>query len=108
MEVALGRYDRLTRKCHAEAMTLSIAPEDILIFEGVPALAIDGLLAAASSSFYVDCPENVRKQRFERDYRSRGDSQSEIDALYREREEDEHPFVKVSAAAADITIGGTS
>ncbi len=108
MDVALGRYDRLTRKCHAEAMTLSIAPEDILIFEGVPALAIDGLLAAASSSFYVECPENVRKQRFERDYRSRGDSQSEIDALYREREEDEHPFVKVSAAAADITIGGTS
>lgn len=106
-EVRLGRYDRLARECEAEAIALTIAPEDITIFEGVPALAIESLLAASSCSFYVECPESVRRERFDREYRSRGDSPAEVEALYREREEDEHPFVKVSAAAADIIVGGS-
>jgi uridine kinase len=107
IELILGQYDRQTRKRDAEGMALTIEPEDIVVFEGVPALAIEGLLAASSSSFYVECPESLRRERFEREYRARGDSESEIDALYREREADEHPFVKVSAEAADIKIGGT-
>jgi histidinol-phosphate phosphatase family protein len=105
VEVRLGRYDRRTRVREAEAMTLTIDRDDVVIFEGVPALAIDQLLAACSSSFYVECPETLRRERFEQEYQLRGDSDSEIEALYREREEDEHPFVKVSAAAAEFKIG---
>ncbi|MFP6654797.1 MAG: HAD-IIIA family hydrolase, partial [Myxococcota bacterium] len=87
VEVRLGLYDRRTRERDAEWLTLSIARDDIVLFEGVPALAIDRLLAACSSSFYVECPETLRRERFDEEYRLRGDSDSEIEALYREREE---------------------
>jgi len=108
IEVTLGQYDRSTRRRDAEGVTLTIATDDVIVFEGVPALSIERLLAASSSSFYVECPDDLRRERFGREYRLRGDSDSEIEALYQEREEDEHPFVKVSAAAADIKIEGTS
>ena len=63
---------------------MTIARDEIVIFEGVPALAIDRLLAACASSFYVECPETLRRERFDQEYQLRGDSDSEIEALYRE------------------------
>jgi D,D-heptose 1,7-bisphosphate phosphatase len=108
LEVNLGHYDRLTRERDAEGGSVTIEPGDVVLFEGVPALAIGALVAASSSTFYVECPGAVRRERFDQEYRSRGASDSEIEALYQEREADEHPFVKMSAAIADIRIGSAS
>jgi len=104
----LGSYDRLTRRRNADGLPVQIEPEDVVVFEGVPALAIESLVAAASSTFYVECPEPLRRERFEREYASRGLTEAEIEALYREREADEHPFVKKTASVADIRIGSAS
>lgn len=105
IEVQLRRYDRDTQKCDEKGVTLAIDPQDIVILEGVPALMLDALVAAAALRLYVTCPENVRRARFELEYRMRGASDPEIGALYREREVDEHPFVKASANMADVRIG---
>lgn len=108
VEVPLAYYDRPTRRRVDAGERLEIGPEDVVVFEGVPALAIEPLVAAASTTFYVECPESVRRRRFDREYRSRGASEAEIEALYAEREADEHPFVKDSAAVADVEIGSPS
>ena len=108
LEVSLGHYDRLTRERDEMGESITIEPEDVVLFEGVPALSIDALVAASSSTFYVECPEILRRERFDREYRLRGLSDSEIEALYLERETDEHPFVKLGATVADIRIEGGS
>jgi D,D-heptose 1,7-bisphosphate phosphatase len=108
LEIDLGHYDRVTRERDEAGASITIEPDDVVLFEGVPAMAIDGLVAASSSTFYVECPELGRRERFNREYRLRGASDSEIEVLYREREADEHPFVKMSATKADVKIGGAS
>ena len=104
----LGYYDRLTRQRDGKGESLTIEPDDVVVLEGVPALAIDALVAASSSTFYVECPEDLRRERFEREYRLRGATDSEIEKLYRERESDEHPFIRESASLAGVRIGSAS
>lgn len=108
MGLHLGYYDRLTQERDERGASIAIEPEDVVLFEGVPALAIETLVAASSTTFYVECPENVRRERFDREQRLRGASDSEIEALYREREADEHLFVMMGAAIADCRVGGGS
>ncbi len=104
IEVQLGHYDRETQKRDEDGVIVDIEPEDVVIFEGVPALLVEPLVATARARFYVECPESVRRARFEQEYRSRGVSARGIEALYRERETDEHPCVKESAEVADVRI----
>ena len=77
-----------------------------MLFEGVAALLIDELVAAADCAVYVECPERVRRGRFDQEYTTRGLAPAEIATLYAAREVDEHPFVKASMAVARITLGG--
>ncbi len=106
VELSLGRYDRLTRTREEEGVSLRISPEDVVLFEGVPALAIEALVATSSHRFYVECPEPERRERFWREYRSRGCADDEIEQLFRRREADEHPIVRASAAVADARLEG--
>jgi len=108
VELRLAHYDRLTRQRESASEAVPVAPDDVLLFEGVPALMIDTLVEAASHAYYVACPEALRRERFEAEYRWRGLSPTEIEALYRERELDEHPHVKRSAKIADTTVQGGS
>jgi D,D-heptose 1,7-bisphosphate phosphatase len=100
----ISAYDRRTRTRREPVETLVIEPHDVVIVEGVPALAIDTLVAAARTHFYVDCDENERRRRFEREYRLRGFDAAAVAALYEQREVDEHPLIRASAVAADVVI----
>ncbi len=102
----LGHYDRQTRERHPEGEPVTIEPTDVVLFEGVAALLIDELVAAADCAVYVECPERVRRGRFDQEYTTRGLAPAEIATLYAAREVDEHPFVKASMAVARITLGG--
>jgi histidinol-phosphate phosphatase family protein len=108
LQESVGFWDRMIREQSPTGEPVSIEPSDVILFEGVPALAIEPLVAAASTTFYVDSSEAIRRERFDREHRSRGRSDSEIEALYRAREADEHPSIKISAAVADIWIGSGS
>ncbi len=105
VDLSLGRYDRLTGERREGEEIVTVQPGDIVLFEGVPALLIEPLVRAASGRFYVECSEPMRRARFQREYRLRGARDDEIEALYQEREVDEHPFIKASAGNADAVIG---
>lgn len=98
-------YDRMERRRFETGEVLHIQPDDVVILEGVPALAIEPLRRAAVSTFYVEVPEPVRRARFEREYRWRGLSEPEIEALYREREADEHAFIRECAERGERIPG---
>jgi len=104
--LTLGHYDRLTRERHPQGEPVTIEPADVVLFEGVAALIIDELVGLASCSFYVACPEPVRRRRFNQEYSARGLAPGDIDSLYAAREVDEHPFVKASVDVASIMLGG--
>ncbi|NRA06515.1 MAG: HAD-IIIA family hydrolase [Myxococcales bacterium] len=108
MEVALPGYDRLTREVFPSGEVQRIGPEDVVIVEGVPALALESLRVTAAACFYVDCPEEVHRRRFWREYRWRGLPEEEVEALYAGRETDEHPLISASAAFADRRIDTTA
>ena len=104
IEVALAGYDRRTRTRLAAQEALRIEPNDVVIVEGVPALALDGLVSRARCHFYGDCAERERRRRFDREYSWRGLDPASIERLYDQREADEHPFIRRTAAVADIVI----
>jgi histidinol-phosphate phosphatase family protein len=104
IELALAGYDRRTRTQLPPQEQLRIEPDDVVIIEGVPALAIDTVVAGSRTHFYVDCSESERRRRFDREYRWRGLDEAAIDSLYDEREADEHPFIRETAAVAHVVI----
>lgn len=104
VELPLAGYDRVARERYESGELLEIQPDDVVIFEGVLALAIEPLRRAAVSAFHVEVPEAVRRARFEREYRWRGAAEPEIEALYREREADEHPLIRECAGHADEVL----
>lgn len=104
VEVRLGHYDRMTRERHEDGGVVPVEPDDVVVFEGVPALAIEPLCRAAAARVFVQCDEALRRERFSREYRLRGLGEDEIAVLYAEREADEHPFVKATAERADVVI----
>jgi histidinol-phosphate phosphatase family protein len=108
VEVQLGHYDRFARERSEDGCMVEIEPGDIVLWEGVPALAIPALASASSITFHVECPENVRRQRFDREHALRGLSDSGIELLYREREADEHSIIRGFGAEAEFRIDGGS
>jgi histidinol-phosphate phosphatase family protein len=99
-----GSYDR-ARRLHMDNHEVTIDPSDIVIFEGVLALDIERLRRVSSITFFVECPEDVRRHRFEKEYALRGYGEDEIRTLYEAREQDEHPIVRASMAFATMTMG---
>lgn len=82
----------------------SIGPDDLLIVEGVPALMIPALSAAADVCVYVDVDDKIREQRLRADYAWRGDLPEDFENLLRSREFDELPLVRESVKKATHTI----
>jgi histidinol-phosphate phosphatase family protein len=97
-------YDALMRVSLPDRIGFLGAPDDVLIFEGCPALLSEALCARATLRIYTDCSPHVRRQRFAHEYCRRGLSADEIDALYAARETDEHDLVCASAARADHIV----
>jgi histidinol-phosphate phosphatase family protein len=100
-----GSYDRVRRRHVDSSREVTIDPSDIVIFEGVLALDIEPLRRVSSITFFVECPEDVRRGRFEKEYAHRGYGEAAIRTLYEARELDEHPIVRASREFATMTIG---
>ena len=103
--VDVGAYDRARRRHLPSSRVVTIQPSDVVIFEGVLALDIESLRRIASTRFFVECEEAVRRRRFEREYTLRGYTEDGVRKLYDAREVDEHPIVRASGRFATVTIG---
>lgn len=102
-DVAWPLYDRTTRLARP-GPTAAVGPQDLLIVEGVPALAHDGLLALADLRLHVEVGDGIRRRRFEADAALRGRDAAEAARLFTAREADETPVVQAAARAADLCI----
>ena len=82
-----------------------VAPSDVVIVEGVPALDLPAL-AEAPVRCFVALPEAQRRERFECDYRRRGETPDRIAALWAEREVDERALIVASQGNATHVLEG--
>ena len=97
-------YDPFTRNPIPAADSVSIGPGDMIIVEGVPALAHGPLRELADSTLYVQAPEDLRRARIVRDYLTRGWSPEAIQEMLGMRDQDESPFIIHSSANVDYRI----
>jgi histidinol-phosphate phosphatase family protein len=96
-------YNRKTR-ASTVGCRLLVAPRDILILEGVPALLEPFLVASSAVRIFVDIDENQRRRRLQADYAWRDvDTQPAMQRLD-SREQDELPLVRASAMHATDRI----
>jgi D,D-heptose 1,7-bisphosphate phosphatase len=102
--LAVDVYHRGTRRMLGRRRELSIGAQDMLIVEGVPALLDPVLGQAPAWRVFVDVDPALRRERFVVDYRSRGRSGDQIDALWTSREQDETPVVAASRHVADDVV----
>jgi histidinol-phosphate phosphatase family protein len=102
--VACPAYDAMTRTSWPDLKRLNIGPGDVIIVEGCPALLSDGLRAMANLTIFVECSEQSRRERFASEYRYRGMTADEIEALFASREVDEHVIIRKSADEAEFSI----
>jgi uridine kinase len=78
---------------------------------GRPVILLDGSFAAHASvrdlldlAVFVAAPPDLQRERFAAFYRWKGFDQQAIDALWRERAEDEWPAVDVQQEGADLVL----
>jgi uridine kinase len=97
-------YDRARRTMYDRWAQVSIGPDDLIILEGVPALAHSYLAKLAGVRVHVEMPEAERIARLRADYRWRGESDAAVDALIAARAADECELVQKAGAEADFTV----
>jgi histidinol-phosphate phosphatase family protein len=96
----LPRYVRKTRKSFESIDNLIIEREAILILEGVMISFFKGL--GSTSKFWVDVPEEIRKDRILRDLILRGATFEEAEAIYEMRLRDETPLVESGRVGSEV------
>jgi D,D-heptose 1,7-bisphosphate phosphatase len=96
-------YDRFTH-ARSGSYRQDVSSEDVVIVEGVVALALDIAWGRPVHRIFVTREEQDRRAALGRDYQNRGYSATQIDDLYRDRARDEHDIVLRSRAAAETII----
>lgn len=90
--LSLPRYLKHVRQQQKDAENLVIKHEDIVIIEGVAALATD-IAKHAARRFYVELDEAERQNRILTEYRRRGYTAEASAVIYGERLLDEVPII---------------
>jgi D,D-heptose 1,7-bisphosphate phosphatase len=99
-------YNRRTRTSEP-GPGLSVAPDDILIVEGVPALLDSFLVASSALRVFVDVDDRQRQHRLQADYAWRDATPRLALERLESREKDEVPLVRASASHATDRIEST-
>jgi histidinol-phosphate phosphatase family protein len=95
----LPGYRKSRRENISNIETINVLPLDIVIFEGVVALHFAELLKARHR-YFVEIDESVRKERVIREYKIRGYSNENAEAIYLERFLEEVPWVAKTGLGA--------
>ncbi|MCB1463103.1 MAG: HAD-IIIA family hydrolase [Nitratireductor sp.] len=90
-------YDRAARKKVGSRM-VGIAPETVVILEGVAALKLD---IAGAHRFAVVCDEDLRRTRFRSFYTWRGEADM-VETYWRQRQQNEVPLVDEWNRTAEV------
>jgi uridine kinase len=104
VDVELPRYDRVSRRRADDRDALHLAPDVLLIVEGVPALTMSLPGKRRTHRVFVEGAEERRRQRVIADLIWRGGDERDAAATYIERWRDETPVVVASRATADAIV----
>lgn len=96
-------YDRARRVLLPNQLYCSVAPDDLLIVEGVAALVSRELAGLADVRVHLDMPEPQRTGLLRADYRWRGETGA-VEALLASRAADETPAVREAGRRADFLV----
>jgi mannose-1-phosphate guanylyltransferase/phosphomannomutase len=100
--VSAPGYDPATREA-AEAVTYEPRGRSVILLDGAFA-AHPSLRAMLDLAVFVTLPPDTQRDRFAAFYRWKGFDQQAIDALWRERAEDEWPAVDAQQHGADLIL----
>lgn len=95
--------DRKTGALRASS-TLSVGHQDVLIVEGVPALAYPQLRDLSPARIHLRVKDETRRKRLESEYQWRGEPRDIAEAKIVSRESDEVPVVSAAAEFAAYNI----
>ena len=98
-------YDRKARSTRPGPLR-TIAPDAVLIVEGVPALMVPTLRDAAAVRLHIDVNDDSRLERLLTDYAWRGAANDDVLARLQQREHDEVPATRASASFATHQLQG--
>jgi histidinol-phosphate phosphatase family protein len=104
VEMNLPIYDRFGRRHSDVIEPLIVGRDDVVIFEGTVALKVASELHSQHHLYFVQTDEARRRSRILREYRLRGCTPAQSEAIYSEREEDETPVIMATAAIAQRRI----
>jgi len=102
--VPILQYDRKKKGYFTKPTIINIQKDDAIILEGVPALYKQDVFSKADISFYMECDENERKIRMEKDYSWRGLNGKQFNKLYMSRKVDEHDIIRGTKNNADFVL----
>ncbi|MBD65387.1 MAG: uridine kinase [Halobacteriovoraceae bacterium] len=106
-QVDIPQYDFATHK--RKSQTLSCAPKEIIIIEGILVLSSSKVRALVDESIFVDTPEDIRYQRrLKRDIAERGRTEEGVHKQFYSQVKPMHDqFVEPSKQYAHFVIEGT-
>ena len=98
-------YDKLSKRRHLYKETIHIKKDAIIIIEGTISLLLSEMVPSNRKiAISLELQEKHRVERFFNEYRRRGYYDDQIEVLYSERDQDEHPIIRKSQKIADINI----
>jgi uridine kinase len=98
--MALPGYRKLDRKSVPAVVDVPVSSADVILIEGMVALALVGSGDEKAPRYYVDIVESQRKQRVLDEYRLLGYSLERALSVYLERQEDELAVINDHAPGA--------
>lgn len=104
VDLEMPRYDRISRRRAEERDALHLAPDVLLIVEGVPVLTMSLPDQRRTHRVFVEGAEERRRQRVIADLIWRGSDERHAAATYIERLRDETPIVAASRVSADAIV----
>lgn len=104
VSLSLPAYSRQMRDRLPSTLTKVLRPGEVVIWEGVIAIELARRLSHLETSVATTVDETHRIDRLSREYRLRGESDERIQAIYDQREQDEHPWVRQSISAAHFQV----
>lgn len=103
--LSLAGYNKLKRERVASVESVSVSASDIILIEGVVALALEIPVGVEARRFHVNIDEEARKSRFLGEYRMRGLDDNEAMAVYLARRDDEVPAIeKLAGDASRVSL----
>ncbi|MDD5169337.1 MAG: HAD-IIIA family hydrolase, partial [Syntrophales bacterium] len=105
MILELPAYDKLNR-CRVECCEcLAIGAKDVVILEGTVALDFTRLLKPwKPHTWFVDIDEEERRRRVLLEYKLRGFTSDQAEAVYLARQDDEMPYILKTAEEATLRV----